>query len=211
LGLTLYFLRHGQTNFSQDNSFAGSGLDLELTSKGVEMAHAFAAAYAATPWQAIYCSPMRRTRATVQPLCTAIGQEIEIRDGLTELSFGRWEGLTQPEAQQATPDEYLRWSIEPGWYPPPNGETAHQVIRRAIPVIEEIMQHFDDGNILIVSHKSTIRITLCRLLGLDVGLYRHRLDCPVASLSIVEFRPQGPMLRLLADQSHLPARLRSWE
>lgn len=211
MSLTLYFLRHGQTAFSRENSFAGSGLDLELTPIGLEMAQAFATAYASTSWQAIYCSPMRRAVATAQPLCTATKMDMQLRPGLTEMSFGRWEGLTQEEAQAQYPQEYLRWSIEPTWYPPPAGETAREVARRVMPVIDEIIQQYSDGNVLVVSHKSTIRIILCRLLGLEAGLYRHRFDCPVCSVSIVEIKEQGPFLRALADRTHLPERLRAWE
>jgi probable phosphoglycerate mutase len=206
----LYFLRHGQTDLSLNNAFAGSGSNLGLTLEGLEMAQAFAHTYQSTPWQAIYVSPMCRAMATAQPLATAIKMELTIRPALTEMNFGQWEGLSQEQSQQDYPDQYLRWSIEPGWYPPPGGETAYQVARRAMPVIDEITQQFTTGNVLIVSHKSTIRIILCRLLGLEAGQYRHRFDCPVASVSLVQMRQQGALLRLLADQSHLPARLRSW-
>ena len=41
------------------------------------------------------------------------------------------------------------------------------IARRALQVIEaEIKQRFEDGNVLIVSHKATIRIMMaCSLLG----------------------------------------------
>jgi len=208
MSLTLYFLRHGETTYSRDNALSGSGLDIELTPAGLEMAQAFAATYRSTPWQAVYVSPMRRAIATARPLCAALGLDMELRDGLKEMSFGRWEGLAQETVKQTHPEEYLRWSIEPGWYRPGGGETAREVARRAMPVIQEIMGRFSSGNVLIVSHKSTIRVVLCSLLGLDVGLYRHRLDCPVASVSIVEMRAQGPFLRALADCHHLPEPLR---
>lgn len=208
MSLTLYFLRHGQTAYSRDSILSGSGLDVDLTSAGLEMAQAFADAYRAVPWQAIYVSPMRRAIATAGPLCTALGVEMELRDGLMEMNFGQWEGLDQRDLQQTQSEAYLRWSIEPGWYSPPGGETARQVAQRARPVIEEIVERFSSGNVLIVSHKSTIRVILCSLLGLDVGQYRHRLDCPVTSISIVEMREQGPFLRTLADCHHLPERLR---
>ena len=57
--------------------------------------------------------------------------------------------------------------------------------------------------------KATIRIILARLLGLDLGSFRYRLACPVGSVSIVEFSSQGPMLRALADRSHLSEALQS--
>lgn len=207
--LTLYFLRHGETAFSRDNAFVGSGLEVELTPAGQAMAEAFAAAYRSLEWQAVYVSPMGRTVATAQPLCTMLKLEMERRDGLKEMGFGRWEGLLPTAVQQDYPEDYLRWSIDPAWFPPPGGETARDVARRAVPVIEEIMERFSGGNVLVVSHKTTIRVILCSLLGLDLSRYRHRLDCPVASLSVVEMRTQGPFLHVLADRAHLPESLRS--
>jgi probable phosphoglycerate mutase len=62
---------------------------------------------------------------------------------------------------------------------------------------------------LLVSHKATIRIILCELLGIDVGRFRYRLDCPVGSVSVVEFAAQGPFLHSLADRSHLTEALRT--
>ena len=63
---------------------------------------------------------------------------------------------------------------------------------------------FTGGNILLVSNKATIRIILRSLLGID-GLFRYRLACPVGSVSMVEFTSSGPMLKALADRSHLTA------
>jgi broad specificity phosphatase PhoE len=37
MSIILYFLRHGQTEFSRDDSFCGSGLDPELTAEGLEI------------------------------------------------------------------------------------------------------------------------------------------------------------------------------
>jgi probable phosphoglycerate mutase len=208
MSLLLYFLRHGETAFNRDNAFSGSELDIELTSFGLEMAEAVAAAYRSTPWQAIYASPLRRTVATAQPLCTALNIEMELRDSLKEMSFGRWEGHSPETIHRDYLEDYLRWSADPAWFPPTGGETAQTVARRALPVIDEITQRFSDGNVLLVSHKSTIRIILCSLLGLDLSRYRHRLDCPVASISVVEFKTQGPFLKALGDRTHLPEHLR---
>ncbi|MHC5730393.1 MAG: histidine phosphatase family protein, partial [Nostoc sp.] len=44
MNLTIYFLRHGQTEYSRNNAFCGS-IDSELTPEGLEMAKAFADAY----------------------------------------------------------------------------------------------------------------------------------------------------------------------
>jgi broad specificity phosphatase PhoE len=209
LNLTLYFLRHGQTSFSRDNAFCGSGLDPELTLDGRQMAQAFAAAFTTTPWNAIYCSPLRRAVATAEPLCRALGTSLELRDGLKEIGYGQWEGQSVETVSRDFHDDYLRWTADPAWNAPTAGETAVAIARRGLEVVEEIRQRFASGNVLVVSHKATIRIVLCALLGIDVGRFRFRLGCPVGSVSVVEFTSHGPLLHTLANRTHLDERLRT--
>jgi broad specificity phosphatase PhoE len=58
MGLSLYFLRHGETQASLNGTYCGS-LDLTLTENGMQMATEFAAAYRSLDWQAIYVSPKK--------------------------------------------------------------------------------------------------------------------------------------------------------
>jgi hypothetical protein len=44
-----------------------------------------------------------------------------------------------------------------------------------------------------------------------VGRFRDRLSMPVASISIVEMAPHGPLLHLMGDRSHLREQLRGRE
>jgi broad specificity phosphatase PhoE len=200
--LNLFFLRHGETVASRTDGFCGT-TDVQLTAAGVIMAKDFAFAYSQLDWTAIFVSPMIRTISTAKPLCDLIDIEMQLRDGLKEINFGQWEGKTPAEVNQQYHDQYVRWQSEPGWNAPPDGERAIDIARRSSEVVEEIEQTYQSGNVLIVSHKATIRIMLCSLLGIDVGRYRDRLDMPVAALSIVEFCQQGPKLKKLSDRSHL--------
>jgi len=209
MSLTLYLLRHGQTPLSREDSFCGSGLDPELTPEGLKMAEAFTAAYRSKSWSAIYSSPLRRTIATAQILCDALAIEMQVRDELKEIAYGKWEGLTKERVEREYHDDYVSWLADPAWYAPTGGELAVVIAQRGLQVIEEIKQGFSDGNVLVVSHKATIRIILCSLLGIEVGRFRYRLACPVGSLSVVEFTSQGPLLQALGDRSHLSETLRS--
>ena len=207
--LNLYLLRHGQTALSREDVFCGSGLDPELTAEGLEMAQAFANAYRELGWRAIYCSSLRRTITTAEPVCRALGLDLQARAELNEIAYGKWEGLTKEKVNEDYHDDYVSWLADPAWHAPTGGEPAHVVARRGSQVIEQIQQQFTDGNILMVSHKATIRIILCSLLGIDVGRFRYRLVCPVGSVSVVEFTANGPMLQKLADRSHLSQTLLS--
>jgi broad specificity phosphatase PhoE len=209
VALTLYLLRHGQTSFSRENAFCGSGLDPELTDEGAAMAAAVAEFYKSRSWQAVYSSPLQRAVATAQPLCAALHIEMQLRDDLKEIAYGAWEGHSAASIDREWHDEYIRWQSDPAWNAPTGGETAIAISQRALRVVEEIRAGVSDGNVLVVSHKATIRILLCSLLGIDVGRFRFRLGCPVGSVSVVEFGTYGPLLHALADRTHLDDRLRN--
>ena len=209
MGVRLHLLRHGQTPSSRDNVFCGSGIDPELTPDGLKMAAAFASAYAATEWKAIYSSPLRRAAATAQTIADHTGVAYSTRDGLAEIDYGQWDGMSATAVDRDFHDDYVRWTADPAWNAPTGGETAIALARRVLGVVEEVTKDVHDGNVLLVSHKASIRSLLCTLLGIDVGRFRYRLACPVSSVSIVEFGPYGPLALTVADRSHLDARLRA--
>jgi probable phosphoglycerate mutase len=208
MSLKLHFIRHGETIYSRTGGYCGD-LDPDLTPVGTQMAEALAKAYHSFPWSAIYVSPMKRTIATAKPLADAVGLEMQLRDGLKEIRYGEWEGQTQEYVKEHYNEDYVRWLTEPAWNPPTGGETSVQIASRASLVIAEIEKKYTDGNVLVVSHKATIRILLCSLLGIDLGRYRDRINALAGSISVVKFETHGPLLEVLGDRSYMPDELRN--
>ncbi|MGK7884952.1 MAG: histidine phosphatase family protein [Crocosphaera sp.] len=207
MSLKLYFLRHGETTSSQTGTYCGR-LDIELTPSGIEMAEDFAETYHDIPWRAVYCSPLKRAIATAKPLCDRLGINMELRNGLKEIYYGEWEGKTPEQVNREFHDDYVRWLADPGWNSPNGGEKGIDIARRSSEVLEEIENTHKTGNVLVVSHKATLRIILCSLLGVDVGRYRDRIGMSVAAVSIVEMAQHGPLVHLMGDRSHLRTELR---
>ena len=205
--ISLYLLRHGETTASATGGFCGTS-DPDLTPEGLQMAEDFGESYRSHPWQGVYVSPLRRARQTAGPLCQAAGLDMRVRPGLAEVDFGLWEGKSSDWARQEHAADYLRWTADAGWNGPTGGERGIDVARRALAVLDEIQREHDAGDVLVVSHKATLRILICALLGIDIGGYRDRIDIPVASLAIVDFHSHGPKLARLGDRSHLRDSLR---
>ena len=208
--LELYLIRHGQTDFSRENRFCGS-IDPPLNEVGLKMADAFGEAYAGLEWDAIYASPSLRARQTAGALANRIGLEIKVEDGLREIAYGDWESLRHEDVKKQWPEAYAYWSADVASRGTPGGETAFHVAARAAPVLERVRQYHSEGRVVLVSHKATIRILTCALLGLDVRLFRDRIAQPVAAVTRFEIKKSGPLLTLLGDVSHLPASLRGIE
>ncbi len=207
--LRLYFVRHGQTDYSVKNAFCGA-IDAPLNAVGLAMADALGARYGAEPWSAIYASPLMRTQQTAAPTAKRAGVELTIADGLHEIHYGEWEGRPEPEVEHESPAAFAAWAAHPGRVSPPGGETALQIAARAMPVIEAIAaQH--TGQVMVVSHKATLRVIMCALLGIDVDLFRVRIAQKVGAVSVVQMKKSGPLLETLGDISHLPPELRDAE
>jgi probable phosphoglycerate mutase len=173
------------------------------------MAKSFADSHRSMEWQAVYVSPMKRTIATARPLCEIIGLEMQLREGLKELRYGKWEDKTVDFVKKHYWDDYVQWLAEPAWNPPTGGETSVEIASRASLVIAEIQEKYAEGNVLVVSHKATIRVVLCGLLGIEVGRYRDRIDVLAGSISVVKFDVHGPLLQVLGDRSYMDEDLRT--
>ena len=113
------------------------------------MAEAFAETYRSIPWKGVYVSPMKRTIATAKPLCEALALEMQLRDGLKEIRYGKWEDKTVDFVKQHYWDDYIHWLAEPAWNPPTGGETSVEISTRALTVIAEIQQKYATGNVLV--------------------------------------------------------------
>jgi broad specificity phosphatase PhoE len=203
--LSLFLLRHGETEYSRQDRFCGH-IDAELTEFGHEMARSFAEAHGTLPWQAIYTSTRRRAIKTASPLATRTGITIDPVPALDEIHYGEWQGRSKSEIAARDPEYFLQWTQNPT-IGAPGGESAFDVGKRALTVIDHICARHDDGNVLIVGHKTLLRIVICLLTGTDLRRYRE-LPQPVAALTIIDVRDGGPALRLLANNSYLPDHLR---
>src|SRR5688500_10054776 len=173
------------------------------------MADAFAQAYAKVAWDAIYTSPMLRARQTADALARAIGVTAIIEDGLKEIAYGEWEGLTVDEVKARWPEAYEYWADDVASRGAPGGETAFHVAARAMRAVEAIRTRHAGGNVLLVSHKATLRIITCALLGLDVRLFRERIAQPVAAVSMFVLDKGSSRLAMLGDRTHLSEALRN--
>ena len=198
----VFLVRHGATILSAEDRFAGE-TDVLLSDEGRRQTLALANRLRRESISAIYASPMKRTRETAEVLAAPHGIPVVIRDGLREISHGRWEGKSRSEVEEQFPDEYLCWQEDPFSFAPAGGETGLAVTARALPDLLAIVAENQGRCALIVSHKATIRLLISNVLGFDPRTYRDTLDQDPACLNILDFRsPTRARLILFNDISH---------
>jgi probable phosphoglycerate mutase len=208
--LTLYLVRHGQTAASSSNRFCGR-LDEPLTPAGHAMAEALGAAYGNAGFAEIVSSSLLRARDTAAPAARRAGLPVNVDDGFIEIAYGEWDGRAEDEVEKNDPARFAAWAAHPGSVPPPGGETGAEIAVRALAALERVRARHQDGKVLVVSHKATIRVLLCALLGMDVDHFRRRIGQKVCAVNVLSFPSTGPLLSVLGDVSHLGPELRNLE
>jgi probable phosphoglycerate mutase len=201
--LTLHLVRHGETAQSAEGYFAGE-IDPPLTDAGREQARSLARVAAGFRLDAAYVSPKLRARQTAEPIVAACKLPTVVDEGLREIAYGAWEGRKESDVKATDAQAYAAWSQDPAMVSPPGGESAFAIAARALPVLGRARGEYPSGNVLFVSHKATIRVIVCALLGVPLGRFRDRVACPPASLTTFQFAERGAMLVRLGDISHLP-------
>jgi probable phosphoglycerate mutase len=213
----IYLIRHGATTLSAEDRFAGA-TDVDLSDEGRAQARALALRLADDRITAVYCSPLKRTTETATIIATPHRLTPIPRDGLREISHGRWESMTRSEVEAQFAQEYAAWEEDPFIYAPQDGESGLSVMARALPVIREVVLNHAGENVAVVSHKATIRLIISSLLGFDPRGYRDRLDQAPACLNVLDFKdPVRARLMVFNDVSHYvdqpgrsSARLSKW-
>lgn len=198
----LLLVRHGATQLTAEDRFSGA-VGVDLSKEGRAQVRRLARRLADDSISAIYCSPLSRTVETAAILAEPHKLPLIHRDGLKEISHGRWEGLTRLEVESRFPDEYASWESDPFTFAPQDGESGVGVLARALPVIRQIVVTHAGNTVVVVSHKATLRLVLSSLLGFDARGYRDRLDQSPACLNVIDFKdPVRARLMLFNDVSH---------
>ena len=194
-------VRHGQTPWNRDGRFRGRS-ELGLDERGFKQAQAVAKHIASYPVSAIYSSPLRRAIETAEAIAQALGLTVEAMDGLTDIDFGRWQGLSPDELSEEDRELYRRWLASPHLVRPPQGESLGEVSSRALKAVKQIAEQHENETVVTVSHEGVGRVILCTLLGADLSQFR-RIQQDLASISIFEMRDGGAVVTRINELCHL--------
>lgn len=202
---TFVLLRHGETALTPQKRFSGSGgSDPELSAAGRRQAAAVAESLAGRGTiETVISSPLRRCRETAQAVADRLGLTVTVEEGLREVDFGAWEGLTFAEARERHPEDLQAWLDSPKAAPTGGGESFASATRRISATRDRLLAEHAGRTVLLVSHVTPVKILVRLALGAPPEAL-FRMELSAASLSAVAYYADGnASVRLLNDTSHL--------
>ena len=197
----LLLVRHGETELNSSERFWGH-TDVRLSEAGLWQAERLRRLLSTEKIDAVYSSPLSRAQVTAETIVSGHSLEIITCPELREVNFGKLEGLTFAEVSQLYPEVTRLWIERSPELEYPGGESIREFNRRVGRFVGRLDKRTPEETILVVAHSGSLRVLMCRLLGLGVEHWRQlRLD--LASLSILETYPQGAILNQLNEICHL--------
>lgn len=195
----IFLIRHGRTESNVKSKYMGfSEEDIDV--EGYRQANALSLRLKSSPIKAFYSSPLKRTLSTAEIIANPHGKKIFIRNELTEIDFGDWEGLTKDEIKKKWPSIFDEMRQDPGSLILPNGESFSAMQKRAELVLTELCDAHANETIAIITHDIIIKALVIFALRAPTSIYHHFRINP-ASLTILKIEEKTPILTLLNSQT----------
>ena len=198
----IILVRHGHVEGISPERFRGRA-DLQLTAEGRRQAEATARRIRAG-WNpvAVYTSPLGRCRATAEAIATPFELPVVTLEGLIDIDYGQWQGLTPAEARARWPDEVDTWYRTPEWTAIPGGETLQQVLARTVAALRDVIGRHPDATVVLVGHNSVNRVILLHALKLPLSRYWQLGQHPCA-INEIEFSGEEFIVFSMNETCHL--------
>lgn len=155
----IIFLRHAETKMNKEGRFCGI-IDTDVTEEGRKQAEKMRETFKEYHFDAMYCSPLKRTKQTLEAIFP--NQEFIKEKGFTEISLGDWEGLKKEKVNQKR-----RKAFQQGEYAPPHGERHEEVESRVKKSVERIFATYPDGAVILVCTSNGIMRTIKRMYNMQ--------------------------------------------
>ena len=200
----LILIRHGQTEWNRLERFRGHA-DVPLNENGLAQAAA-TGRRAASEWDlaAVYSSPLSRAVKTAEAVAVQFGIAVQVINGLVDIDYGEWQGLTPDEARQRWPEQVDNWYRCPERAFIPGGEALIDLRARAMQTVNDLAARHVGQTIALVGHTVINRIILLGVLGLGNERFWHiRQD--TCAINVIEAEAGDFTLVSLNDTCHLRA------
>ena len=152
--------------------------------------------------EAIYASPLLRTRLTGRAIAKPHGTRLRLREELADLDFGSMAGRRWEEIRTREPALYQDWRQGGSAFRFPGGESLAELQARVVRFLGQVVQKHDGKTVLVVTHDAVVRCMASMALGRGVTLPAD-LNIPPASVSEFEAWGGGCRVVSLGDVSHL--------
>lgn len=197
----LWLIRHTEVENAGYQHFYGFH-DIDLSVQGIKQVEQLTAFLGQQNLARIISTGLKRTDHLARMLEQKTNISWEVDPSLKEMHFGRWEGLSAKEVEEAEPELYAKCVGADMNFRFPEGESVLEFLERVKTGLQKIILSSNDSVIAIITHSGVIRMALKNILDLDFQNYwRFRID--YGSITVFDIYGDYTCIRKINDTCHL--------
>ncbi|MBI5119189.1 histidine phosphatase family protein [Candidatus Poribacteria bacterium] len=198
---TICLIRHGQTDWNKEKIFRGRA-DVPLNERGRAEARALSLHLEHVGATACYSSPLSRAVETAEIVAAPHSLSVKLEEGLTDMDYGKWQGLPDADAASRFPEMYHQWHETPHRVKFPNGESLAMVKKRVMNSLSLIVSSHPETTVFVTAHRVVCKVVMCVSLGLpSSAFWRIRQDN--CAFNVIEFSEDNSTVALMNDTCHM--------
>jgi probable phosphoglycerate mutase len=189
-------VRHGLTA-TTGRVLPGRAAGLHLSEAGRAQAEAVAKRLAELATvDALYVSPLERTRETAAPIAAALGLKPVVEKGLLECDFGEWTGSELKQLGKLP--EWRTVQQYPSGFRFPGGESFVEMQTRVVETVARLLTRHRGGVVVAVSHADPIKALAGHAVGTHLDLFQRIVISP-CSVTAIAYTVGGPNVLTVND------------
>ena len=176
-------VRHGRTS-TTGQVLPGRAPGLHLSDEGRRQAEHVAARIGALGnVDAVYASPLERTRETAAPIARAVGHRVRTARGLLECDFGSWTGRRLADLHKLP--EWHAVQHSPSTFRFPGGESFTEMQARMWDQLLTLAAAHPGGTIVAASHADPIKAAVAVAAGIHLDLFQRTSISPCSVTALL--------------------------
>lgn len=162
--LELLLVRHGLTEWNKKRIVMGRN-PIPLCDEGIKQASQIAKFLENSSPEAIISSPVLRAYQTAEEIAKFHNStKVEKHDGLAEIDYGEWVGKTFEDLLKTDAEVWNTYHHNTIDTILPGGEKLVDTVDRVGNCINDVIERFESGRVILVSHADVLKIAIYHIM-----------------------------------------------
>jgi broad specificity phosphatase PhoE len=181
----IFLIRHGESHQNINDVLSGV-TDVPLSEKGKEQCAVLTHYFEDVKINKVFATPLQRAKDSARIIFPKHESQIEIAQSLIEFNYGNYEGYKRSEYDSSNDKIIQQWITAPSNLTFPGGDNIQEHAQKTLTGITKLADENKGMIIACISHRTTIRLILSKIIGLHLDNFRS-LPCSNCGISEITY------------------------
>lgn len=181
----IFLIRHGESQQNIDDVLSGI-TDTPLSENGKQECETLSHYFEKILIDHVFASPLQRAKQSAEIIFPEHKSSVQIAESLVEFNYGTYEGYQRAMYDSEQDDIIRQWVTAPSNLTFPKGGNIQEHAQKSYAGFMELVSQNEDSTIACLSHRTTIRLIIAKIIGLPLDNFRS-LPCSNCGVTQITF------------------------